>query len=73
MATGTIARGASRARKEIPVRKIGNEDLRIALRQGLDDFLDLRGFHNAEKNFCCRNNHVCAVRVELPYFHPVFY
>ena len=43
MATGTIARGASRARKEIPVRKIGNEDLRIALRQGLDDFLDLRG------------------------------
>src|SRR6476619_3991632 len=43
MATGTISRGASRARKEIPVRRIGNEDLRIALRQGLDDFLDLRG------------------------------
>src|SRR3954454_4638324 len=43
MATGTIARGASRSRNEIPVRKIGNEDLRIALRQGLDDFLDLRG------------------------------
>jgi len=29
--------------KPIPVRKISNEDLRIALRQGLEDFRDMRG------------------------------
>ena len=27
----------------IPARKITNQDLRIALRQGLDDFLEMRG------------------------------
>jgi uncharacterized membrane protein len=44
MATKTIARGGgSRKPVEIPVRKIGNEDLSIALRQGLDDFLTFRG------------------------------
>jgi uncharacterized membrane protein len=43
MATKTIVRGASRPRREVPVRKITGEDLRIALRQGLDDFRDMRG------------------------------
>jgi uncharacterized membrane protein len=44
MATNTMARGkAAPKRTEIPVRKINNEDLRIALRQGLDDFLTFRG------------------------------
>ena len=43
MATNTIARGSSRKAAEIPVRKIGMEDLSISLRQGLDDFLTFRG------------------------------
>ena len=43
MATYTIARPAGRNAAEIPVRQITDEDLRIALRQGLDDFLELRG------------------------------
>jgi uncharacterized membrane protein len=44
MATNTMARGnAAPNRTEIPVNKIGNEDLSIALRQGLDDFLTFRG------------------------------
>lgn len=44
MATNTMARGnAAPNRTEIPVRKISNEDLSIALRQGLDDFLTFRG------------------------------
>ena len=44
MATKSIARsGASRRAREIPVRNIGREDLSIALRQGLDDFLTFRG------------------------------
>src|SRR3954454_4970948 len=43
MATYTIARPAPRNAAEIPVRQITDEDLKIALRQGLDDFLDLRG------------------------------
>lgn len=44
MATKTIARGgASRNSAEIPIRKIKDEDLRLALRQGLDDFLTFRG------------------------------
>src|SRR3954447_7982368 len=43
MATYTIARPAPRSAAEIPVRQITDDDLRIALRQGLDDFLDLRG------------------------------
>ena len=44
MATNSVVRGgASRNAAEIPVRKISNEDLNIALRQGLDDFLTFRG------------------------------
>jgi uncharacterized membrane protein len=44
MATNTMARGkAAPKRTEISVRKIGNDDLRIALRRGLDDFLTFRG------------------------------
>src|SRR5438270_5614048 len=43
MATRTIARPARRKAAEVPVRQITDDDLRIALRQGLDDFLDLRG------------------------------
>jgi len=44
MATKTIVRGgASRKTVEISVRKISHEDLSIALRQGLDDFLTFRG------------------------------
>jgi len=44
MATKTIARGgASRRAVQISVRKISHEDLSIALRQGLDDFLTFRG------------------------------
>jgi uncharacterized membrane protein len=44
MATKSIVRGgAQRRAARIPVRKISNEDLRIALRQGLDDFLTFRG------------------------------
>jgi uncharacterized membrane protein len=44
MATKSIVRGdASRKPARIPVCKIGHEDLSIALRQGLDDFLTFRG------------------------------
>jgi len=44
MATKTIARGsASRKAARISVRRISHEDLSIALRQGLDDFLTFRG------------------------------
>src|SRR5438309_9939376 len=43
MATNTLARSAGSRAAEIPVRQITDEDLKIALRQGLDDFLDLRG------------------------------
>lgn len=44
MAAKTITRGGtSRKGVKVPIRKIGNEDLRIALRQGLDDFLTFRG------------------------------
>src|SRR5437763_14216276 len=42
MATRTLARPARRKAAEIPVRQITDEDLKIALRQGLDDFLELR-------------------------------
>jgi uncharacterized membrane protein len=44
MASKSIAagRGPARSRK-ITIRKITDEDLRASLRQGLDDFLDLRG------------------------------
>ena len=44
MATETMVRGGQAAKPaEIPVRKISDEDLRLALRQGLDDFLTFRG------------------------------
>jgi uncharacterized membrane protein len=44
MATKTVARGsASRKAAKITIRKITNEDLKVALRQGLDDFLTFRG------------------------------
>ena len=44
MATETMARGGRATKSaEIPVRKISDEDLRIALKQGLDDFLTFRG------------------------------
>jgi uncharacterized membrane protein len=44
MATKSIVRGgASRKPAQIPVRKITHEDLSIALKQGLDDFLTFRG------------------------------
>jgi uncharacterized membrane protein len=44
MATKTIARGgASRKAAVTPIRKISSEDLSIALREGLDDFLTFRG------------------------------
>src|SRR5215212_8367712 len=44
MATETMVRGRRSAKAaKIPVRKISNEDLRVALRMGLDDFLTFRG------------------------------
>jgi uncharacterized membrane protein len=44
MATNMIARGKEpRKTAQIPVRKIGDEDLRFALKQGLDDFKTFRG------------------------------
>ena len=44
MATKTIVRGgAQRKAVHVQVRKITHEDLSIALRQGLDDFLTFRG------------------------------
>lgn len=44
MATKTMARSrAAQQSAEIPVRTITDEDLRVALRQGLDDFLTFRG------------------------------
>jgi len=44
MATETIARSSmQRKAAEIPIRDITHEDLSIALRRGLDDFLTFRG------------------------------
>jgi uncharacterized membrane protein len=43
MATNTISRSEPRKAEPIPVRTIGDADLRFALRQGLSDFLDMRG------------------------------
>jgi uncharacterized membrane protein len=43
MATRTIARGTPRRAKPLPVRTITDDDLRLSLRQGLDDFLTFRG------------------------------
>jgi uncharacterized membrane protein len=43
MASNPITDRRPASSQKIPVRKISNEDLRLSLRQGLDDFLDLRG------------------------------
>ena len=44
MATTTITRAPTQSTTaQIPVRKIGHEDLSASLRQGLDDFLTFRG------------------------------
>ena len=43
MASNPIADRRPASSRKIPVRKISNEDLRLSLRQGLDDFRDLRG------------------------------
>ena len=43
MATHSATASTPTAEREIPVRRIGNEDLRIALRQGWDDFKEMRG------------------------------
>ena len=43
MATDTAASRTHAQRTEIPVRKISEEDLNLSLRQGLDDFLAMRG------------------------------
>src|SRR3954451_17553113 len=44
MATRIVAQPTRRRRAaKVPIRQITDDDLRIALRQGLDDFLDLRG------------------------------
>lgn len=43
MATNTVASGARRESAPIPIRNISDQDLRISLRQGLDDFLTFRG------------------------------
>ena len=44
MASNTIARGKPpRKSMQIPIRNIGDEDLRFALRQGLEDFKTFRG------------------------------
>jgi uncharacterized membrane protein len=43
MASKSIAARRPARSKLIPVRKISDEDLRLSLRQGLDDFLDMRG------------------------------
>jgi uncharacterized membrane protein len=43
MATDTLAARSRDKRLSIPVRRITDEDLRLSLRQGLDDFLAMRG------------------------------
>jgi uncharacterized membrane protein len=43
MATQTVSASRSARTKEIPVRRITDDDLRSSLRQGWEDFLDLRG------------------------------
>jgi uncharacterized membrane protein len=43
MATKSIAARVPGRKKRIPVRKISDEDLRISLRRGLDDFMTFRG------------------------------
>jgi uncharacterized membrane protein len=43
MATKSMPARSAPKTKQIPVRKIGNEDLRFALRAGWEDFQDMRG------------------------------
>ena len=43
MATDTLSARDRERQVEIPVRNITSEDLNISLRQGLDDFLEMRG------------------------------
>jgi uncharacterized membrane protein len=43
MATRTIAREEARGTQPIPIRTISDEDLRFALREGMNDFLAMRG------------------------------
>jgi uncharacterized membrane protein len=43
MATNTLVRAPQESASPIPVRTITDEDLRLSLRQGLDDFLTFRG------------------------------
>jgi uncharacterized membrane protein len=43
MATQTMSAGRPAKTRPIPVRKISDEDLRFALKQGWEDFRDLRG------------------------------
>src|SRR4051794_12159782 len=43
MATHTMSTARTARTRPIPVRKITNEDLRLSLRQGYEDFGDLRG------------------------------
>ena len=43
MATRIITQPAARRATKFSIRHINDEDLKIALRQGLDDFNDLRG------------------------------
>ena len=43
MASRSIHQPAARRAAKVPIRQITDDDLKIALRQGLDDFNDLRG------------------------------
>jgi uncharacterized membrane protein len=43
MATQTMSASSSERANQVPVRKISDEDLRASLRQGWEDFGDLRG------------------------------
>lgn len=43
MATNTVRSGAAAPARTIPVRKITNDDLRLSLAQGMNDFLAMRG------------------------------
>ena len=43
MATKMMRSGAAAPTRTIPVRKISNDDLRLSLAQGMNDFLAMRG------------------------------
>ncbi|HLO20146.1 MAG TPA: DUF2189 domain-containing protein, partial [Sphingomicrobium sp.] len=43
MATHTMSASSSARAKQIPIRTITDEDLRLSLKQGWEDFRDLRG------------------------------